>query len=105
MATALGLVGVWDVATDQGLGPRWATSRARLIFLTVSALCALMAERVRRESEIGDRYFEMGSDLLCTADMEGYFVRLNDRWTEVFGWSREELLAQPLPGLRAPRRP
>jgi diguanylate cyclase (GGDEF)-like protein/PAS domain S-box-containing protein len=37
----------------------------------------------------------MSNDLLCTASFEGYFTKVNDRWTTLLGWSREELLGQP----------
>lgn len=93
-AGGLGLVGAWDALTSQGIGLLGYATRG-LAFFTVASLCAQMAERARRESEVGDRYFELGNDLLCTANLEGYFVRVNDRWREVFGWSTDELLARP----------
>lgn len=40
-----------------------------------------------------DRFFSMSRDLLCTANFEGFFVTVNDAWTEALGWERHELLA------------
>jgi diguanylate cyclase (GGDEF)-like protein/PAS domain S-box-containing protein len=37
----------------------------------------------------------MSNDLLCTANFDGYFTKVNRSWTNLLGWSREELLAQP----------
>lgn len=50
-------------------------------------------ERRRREADA--RFFEMSNDLLVEASLDGYFVRLSERWETVFGWTREELMARP----------
>lgn len=42
-----------------------------------------------------DQFFEMSPDLLCIADMEGRFVRINPAWHQVLGWSTSELTAKP----------
>jgi len=39
--------------------------------------------------------FDLGRDLLCTADAEGRFTSLNTTWEGVLGWSRAELMARP----------
>ena len=44
----------------------------------------------------GTEFFEMSLDLLCIAGFDGMFRRVNRSWTQVLGWSPEELLAQPL---------
>ncbi len=41
------------------------------------------------------RFFDLSLELLCTASFDGYFKQLNPAWTEVLGWSREELRARP----------
>lgn len=48
----------------------------------------------RLEAEY-DLFFEMSADLLCFANQDGYFVRLNRSWETALGWSRAELLASP----------
>lgn len=50
----------------------------------------------RKESELElQRFFVVALELLCIADLDGRFVRVNPSWTEVLGWSREELLDRP----------
>ena len=32
--------------------------------------------------------------LFCVADLNGFFVDVNDKWTEVLGWTKNELLSK-----------
>ncbi len=41
------------------------------------------------------RFWELSMDMFCIATAEGMFLDLNDRFTEVLGYSKEELLAEP----------
>ena len=41
------------------------------------------------------RFFDLSQDMLCTSDMEGYFVELNSAWEECLGYSPEELRGRP----------
>ena len=41
-------------------------------------------------------FFEQSADLLCIIGFDGNFDRLNDRWQEVLGYKREQLLNRPL---------
>ncbi|MEO5348015.1 MAG: PAS domain S-box protein [Magnetococcus sp. YQC-9] len=38
-----------------------------------------------------DRFFTLSLDLLCIADMQGRFVRLNRAWETVLGYPLHEL--------------
>jgi formate hydrogenlyase transcriptional activator len=41
-----------------------------------------------------DQFFSVALDLLCIANTDGYFVRLNPSWERTLGHSREELMAK-----------
>lgn len=43
-----------------------------------------------------DRFFDVALDLTAVCDYEAHFKRLGSKWTEVLGWSAEELLASPI---------
>jgi len=42
-----------------------------------------------------DRMFELSLDLICIADIDGYFRKLNPAWTTTLGYTEEELLGVP----------
>jgi PAS domain S-box-containing protein len=39
--------------------------------------------------------FEWCPDLLCIASLDGYFIEINQAWSKLLGWTREELLSRP----------
>lgn len=49
---------------------------------------------LRAKTEELDRYFTDSLDLLCIADTEGHFRRLNKEWESVLGYPSEELLGK-----------
>ncbi|HPQ69037.1 MAG TPA: PAS domain S-box protein [bacterium] len=54
------------------------------------------AEKALREkTEELDRYFTSSLDLLCIADMQGYFRRLNPEWKKTLGYEFDELVDRP----------
>ena len=42
-----------------------------------------------------DQFFAMSPDLLCIADLEGRFTRVNPHWEEVLGWTPADLTSAP----------
>ena len=38
---------------------------------------------------------DLALDLICVAGLDGYFTRVNRAWTDLLGYTKEELLAQP----------
>lgn len=63
---------------------------------TAGCVCTLLdlSELKRRERD-AERFFELSVDLLCIADGDGRFTRVNPSFTRVLGFSEEELLSTP----------
>lgn len=40
-------------------------------------------------------FFEFSNELLCLANQQGCFTRVNPAWTRTFGWTAEELTSRP----------
>ncbi len=51
----------------------------------------LTEEALQEKSEELERYFSLSLDLLCIANAEGVFIRLNPEWEKVLGYSKNEL--------------
>jgi diguanylate cyclase (GGDEF)-like protein/PAS domain S-box-containing protein len=67
--------------------------------LTFAAVGALVGVLVRQRDSLAaenSRWFTMSNGLLCVADLEGNFTRVNPAWTETLGYSARELLSRPL---------
>ena len=51
-------------------------------------------ESLRQKTEELDQFFNVTLDLLCIANTDGYFLRLNPAWERILGYTREELMAK-----------
>jgi PAS domain S-box-containing protein len=51
-------------------------------------------EVIRRRSEELENFFNNSLDLLCIADKEGRFVRLNSEWEKLLGYPLDELIGR-----------
>jgi PAS domain S-box-containing protein len=75
---------------------------AILLVQTVLVIGLLLQKRrkevveksLRQRTEELDQFFKLSLDLLCIANTDGYFLRLNPAWQRIFGYSREELMAK-----------
>jgi PAS domain S-box-containing protein len=101
---ACALLGVWVAVDDTDLTVIGFISRS-VAFATVGLVVGAVSDRLRHSlrdrqellDEIADRalHFDLSRDLLARATYDGYFDRVNDRWTTVLGWSTEELTSRP----------
>lgn len=60
----------------------------------VQAIFWDVTEQTTRREEL-DRFFDLSLDMLCIADVNGYFRRINPAFERTLGYSRDELLSQP----------
>jgi len=49
---------------------------------------------IKKVQEDIDQIFNLSADLICIADLEGRFTRVNPAATEILGYSKQELLSQ-----------
>jgi PAS domain S-box-containing protein len=54
----------------------------------------MAAEALSRKTEELDRFFAAALDLLCIANTDGYFLRLNPAWEKTLGYGLDELMAK-----------
>jgi PAS domain S-box-containing protein len=60
----------------------------------VGSQIGLFVEQKRAQEEL-DRFFNLSVDLLCIANFDGFFLRLNPAWERTLGIPRDELVAKP----------
>lgn len=89
----LGLLAAWALSGNVGLDALGYLTRA-WAFVLLGGLTGFLADE--RSRAVADRrWFEMSNDMLCEANLDGYFTRLNERWERCLGWTRQELMARP----------
>jgi diguanylate cyclase (GGDEF)-like protein/PAS domain S-box-containing protein len=84
------------VESTGGYSPltRWVFSAVSLT-VVMALTSAIVARRAKADLR-ARRFFDLSHDMLCTADMGGYFVELNAAvWKQSLGYSAEELRAEP----------
>ncbi len=50
---------------------------------------------LKKAEQDRERVFSLSLDPICIAGFDGYFKDLNAAWSDILGWSREELLSIP----------
>jgi two-component system, cell cycle sensor histidine kinase and response regulator CckA len=60
---------------------------------TIQDITDLVAneQALQTKTEELDRFFSLTIDLLCIANLEGRFIRMNEAWTTSLGWAVSEL--------------
>ena len=61
---------------------------------TMAAFADVEGRRERAERQLGD-FFELSLDLLCIADFDGYFTRVNQAFERTLGFTNAELMSRP----------
>jgi PAS domain S-box-containing protein len=54
-----------------------------------------LARQVAARTAERDQVWQASSDLLCVANLDGYFVSLNPAWPATLGWTEAEMKARP----------
>ncbi len=66
-----------------------------MVILVVQRRRKILAEdSLLQKTEELDRFFNVSLDLLCIANTDGYFLRLNPAWERTLGYTREELMVK-----------
>jgi diguanylate cyclase (GGDEF)-like protein/PAS domain S-box-containing protein len=101
------LLGVYAVAlaavgstAGYSVFTRWIFSAVSLSVVTVLT-SEIVARRARADLR-AHRFFDLSHDMLCTANMDGYFVELNSAWQRCLGYTDGELRAKPFAELVHP---
>ncbi|MGN6215870.1 MAG: GGDEF domain-containing protein [Solirubrobacterales bacterium] len=83
------------VENTAGYSPltRWFFSLISLgvVMLLITGIVARRA----RADERARHFFDLSRDMLCTTNMDGYFLELNDAWTQSLGYDLDELRDTP----------
>jgi PAS domain S-box-containing protein len=69
-------------------------ARVRQRTATVEETSAILTERLielKDSREELDQFFSLAPDMMCIADIEGRFTRVNAAWNEALGWTAEDL--------------
>ena len=90
----VGLTTAWYLHGDVDTGPIGSLLQATAL-LVLGGLVGHFADKRKALEEKISRHEELSLDLICTANFEGYFTRLNPAWTRTLGYSMEELMAEP----------
>jgi PAS domain S-box-containing protein len=73
----------------------WIILAAGLVLAALAGALGVNAARRARAQDELDRIFNLSSDLIAVADLEGHFTRVNPAVEQILGYTAEEFLARP----------
>jgi PAS domain S-box-containing protein len=85
------VVGVVEFFTSMVLQPDPAILK---MFAALGQQLGEFVGRTRAQEQL-EHFFTMSGDLLCMANFDGYFSRVNRSWTRLLGYTTTELLSHP----------
>lgn len=88
---SLGSICVMDIKPRQ----LSENQKKALQLLSKEIVYILYARLEKFEIEKYNEMFQISNELQCIASMEGYFTTVNPAFTEILGWSQNELLSIP----------
>ena len=91
---ALTLTVVCELAGDADVGPVGYAART-VAFLVVAVVVGRYAQQAGARERRLERSFDATVDLWSTAGLDGYFKQINPAWSELLGYTDEELLGRP----------
>jgi PAS domain S-box-containing protein len=94
-ALALCLFAVWDVGWNDHDHGAWSYLARGAAFFVLGGVVGALADRLRTVSTQSNRFWELSSDLLCTAAFDGYFRHVNPAWERRLGWTTDEITSRP----------
>ncbi len=73
----------------------WIILATGLVLAALAGALGVNAARRARAQDELDRIFNLSSDLIAVADLEGHFTRVNPAVEQILGYTPEEFLARP----------
>jgi PAS domain S-box-containing protein len=105
---SVALLAIWNAV--HGHGPFSSHSPAHnafsiqaffvLVSVTLMFLAASIAERQRAEERFTQAFRSSPDGMLISRLRDGQIIEVNNRWQEMFGYERKELLGQTISGLK-----
>ena len=66
-----------------------------LRILAKEIVIEIQDRKKRKERDVYKKFFENSLDLLCVANTDGFFKKLNPAFERTLGWTEEEMLVKP----------
>jgi diguanylate cyclase (GGDEF)-like protein/PAS domain S-box-containing protein len=93
-AVAVALTALCGETQHGGIGATSYFART-LAFTAVALVIAWQVERRNSFKREANRWISLSTDLLCVANFDGYFIRVNPWWREHLGYEEGDLLCKP----------